>query len=223
MAKIETYTVADSPISGSDKLIGTDSAHDNATKNFTIAEIADYISSGTGYVPYTGATDDVDLGSYNLMASQVVSSAVQTQDITITGVVSFDGSQGTAGQVLISQGIGNTPIWGAFSLQNATNFGNVTTNSIYSQASMSSIGVKSTDGNTRAYLSHFSNSGNLSLVTASGDEGVIKVNNLTTGHDYQLPDAGGILAVSTTVGYNGSKTIGGEVYTWENGILISVV
>jgi len=52
MAKIETYTVADSPISGSDKLIGTDSAHDNATKNFTVNELADFIGSG-GYQVYT--------------------------------------------------------------------------------------------------------------------------------------------------------------------------
>jgi hypothetical protein len=43
MAKIETYTIANSPISGSDKLIGTDSAHDNATKNFTISELFTFI------------------------------------------------------------------------------------------------------------------------------------------------------------------------------------
>lgn len=43
MAKIESYTVAVSPISGSDKLIGTDTAHDNATKNFTISELFSFI------------------------------------------------------------------------------------------------------------------------------------------------------------------------------------
>jgi hypothetical protein len=43
MAKIETYTIANSPISGSDKLIGTDSAHDNATKNFTVSELFTFI------------------------------------------------------------------------------------------------------------------------------------------------------------------------------------
>ena len=53
MAKIETYTVADSPISGSDKLIGTDSAHDNATKNFTVNELADFIGGGGSYQVYT--------------------------------------------------------------------------------------------------------------------------------------------------------------------------
>jgi hypothetical protein len=43
MAKIETYTNATSPLSGSDKLVGTDSAHDNATKNFTITELFSFI------------------------------------------------------------------------------------------------------------------------------------------------------------------------------------
>jgi len=43
MAKIETYTLAGSPISGADKLIGTDSANNNETKNFSVQEIFDFI------------------------------------------------------------------------------------------------------------------------------------------------------------------------------------
>ncbi len=42
MGKISTYPV-DGTISGSDKLIGTD-ASNNATKNFTVADLADYIA-----------------------------------------------------------------------------------------------------------------------------------------------------------------------------------
>lgn len=44
MAKIETYPNA-SPVSGGDKLIGTDSINDNATKNFTISEIGNFVVS----------------------------------------------------------------------------------------------------------------------------------------------------------------------------------
>jgi hypothetical protein len=51
----------------------------------------------------------------------------------------------------------------------------------------------------------------------------LKTTNVTSNRNWELPDANGILAVSTTVGYSGSKTIGGQVYTWENGILITVV
>jgi hypothetical protein len=58
MAKIETYTVAVSPISGSDKLIGTDSAHDNATKNFTVSELANFINGG--YLVYTALLNQED-------------------------------------------------------------------------------------------------------------------------------------------------------------------
>ena len=43
MAKIETYTLAGSPISGADKLIGTDSANNNETKNFSIQEVFNFI------------------------------------------------------------------------------------------------------------------------------------------------------------------------------------
>ena len=61
MAKIETYTVATSPISGSDKLIGTDSAHDNATKNFTVSELASFIGGG-GYQVYTALLNQESTG-----------------------------------------------------------------------------------------------------------------------------------------------------------------
>jgi hypothetical protein len=43
MAKIESYPAAPSPVSGSDTLIGTDSVNDNATKNFSIQEILQFI------------------------------------------------------------------------------------------------------------------------------------------------------------------------------------
>ena len=42
MGKISTYPV-DGTVSGGDKLIGTDSV-DNATKNFTVSDLADYIA-----------------------------------------------------------------------------------------------------------------------------------------------------------------------------------
>jgi hypothetical protein len=49
MSKISTYINAQSPISGSDKLIGTETGGlvENATKNFTVTELASFISSST--------------------------------------------------------------------------------------------------------------------------------------------------------------------------------
>lgn len=43
MAKIESYILAPSPVSGSDKLIGTDTTNNNATKNFTVQELFSFI------------------------------------------------------------------------------------------------------------------------------------------------------------------------------------
>ena len=51
MAKIESYVIANSPLSGSDKMIGTDTVHDNATKNFTISELAAFIFENGNNLP----------------------------------------------------------------------------------------------------------------------------------------------------------------------------
>lgn len=77
MAKIGTYENAPSPISFDDKLIGTDSVNNDATKNFTIQEIFDFIlgnipsspnwsltgnsgtTAGTNFIGTTDATDFV--------------------------------------------------------------------------------------------------------------------------------------------------------------------
>ena len=60
MAKIGTYENAPSPVSSEDKLIGTDSVNNDATKNFTVQEIADFVidnippSSGWGLLGNEG-------------------------------------------------------------------------------------------------------------------------------------------------------------------------
>lgn len=69
MARISTYPQASSP-QLSDKLIGTDVADANATKNYTIADIIGLIDFSI-YVPYTGATDDVNITGYSLTADGI--------------------------------------------------------------------------------------------------------------------------------------------------------
>lgn len=62
------------------------------------------------------------------------------------------------------------------------------------------------------------------LVLADGTVNArISYANISANRTYELPNTSGYFAVSTSVGYSGSKTIGGQVYTWQNGILISVV
>ena len=108
MAKISTYPNVGTPVL-SDMLIGTDVTDSNATKNFMISDILGLISSLGLYVPYTGATANVNLGSFNLSA----------QDLTLSGDATFNGavyvndvlfdvtsSPGFAGQILTATGTG---------------------------------------------------------------------------------------------------------------------
>jgi hypothetical protein len=96
MGKISSYAVDGTPQFG-DKLIGTEVNTNNETKNYTLSSIFALFGSQTGsngFVPYTGAIGNVNLGSNSLTST----------DITITGKLSANGSFGTSGQVLVSQG-----------------------------------------------------------------------------------------------------------------------
>ena len=73
MAKISTYPGPSSP-SLSDMLIGTDVNDMLMTKNFTISDILSIPGSST-YVPYTGATTNVDLGGYGITAQTLIKAA----------------------------------------------------------------------------------------------------------------------------------------------------
>lgn len=101
MAKISTYPFPSAP-SLSDYVIGTDTADSLNTKNFMISDII--ALGGATYVPYTGATTDVDLGNNDLY--------VQNITFNNNGTI-IDGNDltGTSGQVLTSQGPGASPLW----------------------------------------------------------------------------------------------------------------
>lgn len=100
MAKISTYPFPTTP-SLSDYVIGTDASDSLETKNFMISDILS-LSGSSVYVPYTGATQDVDLGPYTL----------STGEIYLSGPLHVaSGSEGTSGQILISQGPGLPPAW----------------------------------------------------------------------------------------------------------------
>lgn len=68
MAKISEYPV-DGSVSLSDMLIGTDAEDLNKTKNFTLWSVLALFSSEIqdSYVPYSGATGNVDLGGNDLL------------------------------------------------------------------------------------------------------------------------------------------------------------
>jgi hypothetical protein len=86
--------------------------------NGTNAQV-DISPTGTGHVHIkpTGANSieiaptfagDID----NMIIGAITPKNGSFVDLSVTGTTSFDGSQGTAGQVLTSAGTGNTPTWG---------------------------------------------------------------------------------------------------------------
>ncbi|HPR13853.1 MAG TPA: site-specific integrase, partial [Candidatus Woesebacteria bacterium] len=92
------------------------------------------------YVPYSGATQDLDLGNNNLYVGGDVGIGTISPsykldvagDINFTGALRANGSAGTIGQILLSQGA-NNPVWsdvsGAISdyawLQGGNSFGSI--------------------------------------------------------------------------------------------------
>ena len=69
MARISTYPIIVTPTLN-DLLIGTDVENLNNTKNFTVAELGNVI--GQFYVPYVGATGNVNLGAFNIESSAFI-------------------------------------------------------------------------------------------------------------------------------------------------------
>ena len=163
MSKIATYSLADSPLQLSDRLIGTEAPRTPpsitplATKNFSLGELLQLFSSN-----FPAATLQAVLDAGN----------IATQDITLTGTINVTlikptniedmlGSQGTTFQILskaiggfnwvdppvsitltttgssgpatLSSGVLNIPVYAGGvtpNLQQVTNEGNTTTNSI---------------------------------------------------------------------------------------------
>ena len=113
MARIESYATATPPVVGGDMLIGTDVNDNNATKNFTVSQLASFINSGSGFVPYTGATGNVNLG-----ANTLISGGVQVNNLQLSGDLTapnskiyLNSTEGVSGQVLTSQGSAAGVVW----------------------------------------------------------------------------------------------------------------
>jgi len=126
LARISTYVI-DGTIVDGDKVIGSDANNSMVTKNYTVGDLTAYMAQSIGndfLVPYLNATDDVDLGSFNLSAGSLF----------LSGSISLDNNEGLEGQVLMSQGIGLPSVWGynvgSQSLQDVVNIGNISNKSI---------------------------------------------------------------------------------------------
>jgi hypothetical protein len=94
MGKISSYP-SDANVTTSDRLIGTDNENSNETKNFEVGDIITLAASiiipqvGGNFVPYTGATANVDLGGYDIDADAATFSVVNTDDIYSSNLFTF--------------------------------------------------------------------------------------------------------------------------------------
>lgn len=85
MAKISTYPILSDPTIN-DILIGTDVEDLNITKNFSIGSIVDIV--GGEFVPYVGATGNVNLGAFNITSSSfIVSGGLSSQFLKANGTL----------------------------------------------------------------------------------------------------------------------------------------
>ena len=83
MAKISTYPIISVPTLN-DLLIGTDVENLNETKNFSIGDIGGLI--GQGFVPYVGATGNVNLGAFSITAASfIIPGGLATQFVKADG------------------------------------------------------------------------------------------------------------------------------------------
>lgn len=86
MAKISSYP-SDANVTVSDRLIGSDNENANETKNFSVGDIINLAQSviGPNFVPYTGATGNVDLGNNSLDADVINAGDVYANNLFNVG------------------------------------------------------------------------------------------------------------------------------------------
>ena len=156
MARISTYNI-DSSIDGTEFILGTEK--DGTTKKIPISTLQTYLAT-TISPTTVFSTIDVNGGSIdgtaigassastgaftNITASGTaaitgnttvggtlgVTGATSLVNLAVTGTVSFDGAEGTAGQYLKSAGSGSTPVWDTLSLNDLSDV-LIEDNSIY--------------------------------------------------------------------------------------------
>ena len=111
MAKIATYPDG-APLDGDEKLIGTDVNDANATKNFTVQDVADFTAAG---LPASTLQSVLNAGN---SATENIN---LTGNLSVTGTLAdSSGDVGTAGQFLSSTGTGTNWVDSPGGLRNVT-------------------------------------------------------------------------------------------------------
>lgn len=227
MAKIKTYNNATTPLSGGDKVIGTE-ATDDSTKNFTVQDIADFtldpangnvVNSVTGSsdVSATPTTGDVSVGltdttviagAYDYATVTVDSKGRVTQASTGTPVTSLNTLDGS---VSVVAGDGTSVITNA-----STN--TITINSTGSGGSGSVTQVDTGVGLTGGPIT---TTGTIDLANTTVSAGTYTTPSITVNAQGQITDASDITVNLQHVLDNGSLASNVGITLVNGGVIAS--
>jgi hypothetical protein len=169
--------------------------------------------TGTGSVTINPATS----GTINNMSiGATTASTGAFTNLSVTGTTSFDGSQGTSGQVLTSQGTGTTPIWTTPTTGTVTSVSG-TSPVVSSGGNTPAISLASNYGDTQN--PYASKTANFVLASPNGSTGaptfraivaqdIPTLNQNTTGSAATLTTARNLWGQS----FNGSANISAPLY-----------
>lgn len=94
---------------------------------------------------------------------------------------------------------------------------------------VNAFGANAANGNSYTHINAFGpnaqpeDNNRAVFMASNGGQASLDYGYLTDYRNYVFPNSNGTIALVNTSAFTGTKTIGGQVYTWTNGILISVV
>jgi hypothetical protein len=181
---------------------GGDNVSVNVSTNLNGANAQIDISpTGTGHVhmnPSGSGSVEINPTSVGTINNMTIGATTPKNgsfvDLSVTGTTSFDGSQGTAGQVLTSAGTGNTPTWATPSAATATNLaGGIASQIPYQSAA-----------NTTAFIANGSSG---QILQSNGTSAPSWSNRtqylgvlLNTGSTTQVPTSNGYIGILLNTG-----------------------
>lgn len=177
----------------------------------------DLSPTGTGTVRIAPATAGT---MNNMVIGGTTPLAGSFTDLSVTGTTSFDGSQGTAGQVLTSAGTGNTPTWTTPTTGTVTSVTG-TAPIVSSGGNTPAISIPQATGSVNGFLSSTdwttfnnktSNTGTVTSVAASAGTGIsVSGSPITTSGTLTITNTGVTSAVAgtgiTVSGATGAVTV----------------
>ena len=124
MARITKYTI-DGTITDDDKLLGTDAENADATKNYLVGDLADYITSDWVAVG-SGTLNTIPLWTPdgNTIGDSIITQAASGQGVTVTGQLDVAQDFNVTGDAILgtAEVTGSTQLNGTLTVQGASTF-----------------------------------------------------------------------------------------------------